>query len=199
MSLIKNGVIFGPSVTSITAETNKIDGEAVDGLLGVHNSLAYKVTEIERHFHSSGRWFEKATTPNGTIHVADRIGVGAGPIRIDAANNDWGAWVQVLGSTDTPIKVGNAYFDPHQVVIDDVERANAYFVQFARGDTGDAGFTAGNYTEFVYDAASNKDTAIIHVQTGRAPAGSLLWARCKITGVDTGWMDFYFGLHEYEG
>ena len=199
MSLIKNGVIFGPSVTSITAETNKIDGEAVDGLLGVHNSLAYKVTEIERHFHSGARWFESATTPDGTVHVADRIGSGDGPIRIDAGDDDWGVWVQVLGSTDTPTKVGNAYFDPHQIIIHDVEKAETYFVQFARGATGDAGVTAGTYTEVVYDAANTRNTAIIIVQTGRAPAGALIWARCKITGANTGWLDFYLGLHEYEG
>jgi len=142
---------------------------------------------------------EKATSVSGTAHVADRIGVGAGPFRMDAANDDWGAWVQVLGSTDTPISTGFAYFDPHQIIIHDVERANTYFVQMARGETGDAALLAGSYTEFLYDAATTKDTAIIPVQTGRAPAGSKVWARCMISGVDTGWMDFYIGLHEYEG
>ena len=34
---------------------------------------------------------------------------------------------------------------------------------------------------------------------GRAPAGSLLWARCIAVGQNTGTLDFYLGLHEYVG
>jgi len=55
------------------------------------------------------------------------------------------------------------------------------------------------YSEWVYDAATNKETAIIPVQTGRAPAGSKLWFRCMCPGENTAWMQFYIGIHEYEG
>ena len=34
----------------------KIDNLAVDGLNGVNNSLAYKVHEIEKHFHNVEYW-----------------------------------------------------------------------------------------------------------------------------------------------
>ena len=34
----------------------KIDDQATDGLSGVHNSLAYRTQEIERHLHSRERW-----------------------------------------------------------------------------------------------------------------------------------------------
>lgn len=37
------------------------------------------------------------------------------------------------------------------------------------------------------------------VQTGRAPAGSLIWMRCMAPGQNTAWMRFYIGIHEYEG
>lgn len=71
----------------------KIDSFAVDGLLGVEDSLAYKVSEIDRHLHNRERWFSAAITPNGTIHSADRIGAGVLPIRFTSGNNTWGAWV----------------------------------------------------------------------------------------------------------
>ena len=38
------------------AETAKIDSLATNGLNGVNNSLAYRVHEIENHFHSVERW-----------------------------------------------------------------------------------------------------------------------------------------------
>ena len=66
----------------------KIDNLAVLGLTGVVNSLAYRVHEIERHLHSSASWFELAAEASGETHVANRIGSGAGPFRIDAGNDD---------------------------------------------------------------------------------------------------------------
>ena len=89
--------------------SHKIDDLATAGLLGVVNSLAYRVHEIERHLHSGARWFETAAVPDGEVHVADSIGSGAGAFQIDAGNDTWGAWVQVLGSEDTPTVAGKAY------------------------------------------------------------------------------------------
>ena len=181
--------------------SDRIDGYATDGLSGVSNSLAYRVHEIEKHFHSSGSWFQAAGTPSGETHVADRVGTagGGGAFQIDAGNNTWGSWVQILGSSDTPARTGQLYFDPHEIVVSACERTAVYFVQIARGDSGAAGLAAGTYTEFTYSADTNKYTGILAVQTGRAPVGSKLWARCMCPGQDTGTMDFYFGIHEYQG
>lgn len=178
---------------------NSFDTIASDGLNGTQNSLGYRVAEIERHLHGGGRWFETAATPDGETHVADRIGDGGGSFQIDAGNETWGDWVQILGSSDTPVRSGWAYFDPHELIVENAERAATYFIQIARGDSGAAGLSAGNYTELVYSATVQKDTSIISVQTGRAPAGSKLWARCMCPGQNTGTLNFYFGIHEYEG
>jgi hypothetical protein len=186
-------------VLGIEGGAEKIDDAAVDGLGGVVNSLAYKVAEIERHLHSGARWFEAATTPDGETHTADRIGSGSGAFQMDAGNDTWGSWIQVLGSTDTPADTGKVYFDPHQFIVEDSERSAVYFIQITRGESGAAGLAAGTYSEFVYSATVQKDTAIIPVQTGRAPAGSKLWARCMCPGQDTATLDFYIGIHEYEG
>lgn len=154
--------------------------------------------EIERHLHSSGSWFGAAVTPSGEIHIADRLGPGVVALQIDAGNLDWGSWVQILGSGDTPARVDQLFFDPHEMVISGTEHTTTYFVQITRGDSGAAGFAAGRYTEFVYAAGTVKFTGILSVQTGRAPTGSKLWARCLAIGQNTSTMDFFFGLHEYE-
>ena len=179
-------------------DLEKIDSVAVSGLDGTYNILAYKVHEIERHLHSGARWFEKAATPTAT-HIADRIGLGAGHFEIDAGNDAWGDWAQILGSGDTPVSTGMAYFDPHLMVIAAAERTAIYFVQIGRGASGAAALTAGTYTELVFDTTSKAGGTEVPVQTGRAPAGSLLWARCMCPSQDTATFDFYFGIHEYEG
>lgn len=183
-------------------ELSKIDELATDGLLGISNSLAYRVAEIERHLHSGGRWFELAAVPNLPTHAADRIGttiLSTNPFRIDAGNSDWGTWVQILGSADTPVTVGNEYFDPHQFFLLDTERAATYYVQIGRGASGAAALAAGTYMEFVINATVQVNTSIIELQTGRAPVNSLLWARCICPGQNTAWLDFVYGVHEYEG
>ena len=175
-----------------------VEGKAIDPTTVVSNSLAYRVAEIERHLHSGARGFETASVPDAEDHVADRIGSGAGAFQVDSGNQTWGDWVQILGADDTPTVEAKLYFDPHLLVIEDNERAGTYFIQFARGASGAAGLAAGTYTEVVLDLTNKAGGAIIPVQTGRAPVGSKLWARCMCPAFDTGTVDFYIGIHEYE-
>ena len=179
----------------------KIDDKAVDGLLGVSNSLAYKVQEIERHLHSYERWMELAGTPTGT-HKAVGIGNadGAGPFVIDAGNDDWGAWVQLLGADDTPVIAGSVKMDPHMVMIAATERNETYFLQLGFGASGAAALSAGTYSEVVFQPSSNQaDNGPMIVKTKRAASGSLMWARCMCPSQDTATLSFYIGGHEYEG
>lgn len=187
------------SLINVFKSTVKLDDYATEGLSGTANSLAYRIEEIEKHFHSSGSWFETATSPSGTAHVADRIGTGGGAFQIDAGNDTWGDWLQILGSEDTPARTSQVYFDPHQIVISDNEHSDIYFVQFGRGASGAAALSAGTYTELALDLTSKAGGTIIPVHTGRAPAGSLVWARCMAPGNNTGTLDFFIGIHEYAG
>ena len=184
-------------VSNRASENDKIDSKATDGLAGAHNSIAYRLEEVEKHFHSAGSWFGAAATPAGETHIADRVGPAIAAFALDAGDDDWGAWVQILGSDDTPARGTNAYFDPHLIVVTSTERTLPYFIQFSRGDSGAAGLSAGTYTEFVLDFVTNKGGTIVPVQTGRAPAGDKLWARCLCPGQNTAAMSFYIGLHEY--
>lgn len=188
------------STGEITADVSKIDDEAVDGLEGTNNSLAYKVEEIERHFHSYESWYGAAVTPSGETHVADRIGQGVTTFQIDAGNNDWGQWVQVLGSNDTPARTGEVKFDFHRLAITATERNEVYFVQIALGDSGAAALAAGDYTEATFKPVSNQiDSGPVAVQSRRKNAGTKVWARCLCPGQNTATMNFYIGLHGYEG
>lgn len=184
---------------SLVTETDKIDNAPADGLLGTQNSLSYRVAEIERHLHSGARWFEKAIAPVGETHVADRIGTGISAFSMDSGDHTWGDWEQILGPDDTPATPGRLYFDPHLLAIASNERAGVYFVQFARGATGDAGIAAGTYTELALDITIKAGGVIVPIQTGRAPVGIKLWARCMCPAFDTGLLNFFFGIHEYEG
>lgn len=187
-------------ITAIKAETDKIDSATTDGLAGTSNSLAYRVHEIERHFHSYETWLETAAVPNGEIHVADRVGDGNGAFQIDADNDDWGAWVQILGSSDTPQRGSAVKFDLHRLEISATEHNEVYFVHISFGASGNDGKEAGDYTEAVFKPSSNQvDNGPVTVQSRRIDAGTKAWARCKCPGQNTATLDFFIGLHEYSG
>lgn len=179
----------------------RLDWEATDGLEGINNSLAYRTHEIERHLHSYERWFETAGTPDGELHVADRLCAGGGAFQADAGNNDWGTWLQILGSDDTPELAGSVNFDLHKIVFVAQERNNTqYCIQVAYGASGAAALSAETYTEFpIKTGGGNSVITPISIQTRRANSGTKVWLRLKAPGNDTGTLDFLFGIHEYEG
>lgn len=155
--------------------------------------------EMETHIHSYGRWMEKAAVPNGEIHVADRIGSGGGAFQIDAGNDDWGTWVQILGSNDTPIQTGKVKFDLHRIIIEASERNETYFIQIGFGDSGAAALIADDITETVLEPLSNQvDSAPIIIQDKRSDSGIKVWVRCMCPGQNTATVDFYIGFHEYD-
>ena len=185
--------------------TNTGGTPSLGAILGdVANEPIYnRLYEIERHFHNYERWFGKAVTATAT-HFADRIGkTEAGgaevPFQIDAGNDTWGTWVQLLGEDDTPAVAGNTKWDIHRLMIVDVERdASTHFVQIGFGATGAAALLANTYTEFAYKPqATNTEETPIDVMTRRQANDTLAWARVMVIAGDTGTVDFYLGLHEY--
>ena len=189
------------ALTSISDETDKIDGAATDGLAGTNNSLAYRVHEIERHFHGWERWFGLAGAPDAELHRADRIGTTVTAFQADAGNLTWGTWLQILGSDDTPADGGMAKLDLHQIQIVTVERAGSeHFVQVALGASGAAALASGDYTEIVFQPQGAQARKVaIPIMTRRKDAGTKAWLRCLVVGQNTGTMDFFIGIHEYPG
>jgi hypothetical protein len=188
------------ALTTINGYTEKIDSATTDGLTGTSNSLAYRVNEIGRHLHGYERWFGAAASPDTEVHVADRIGVGISAFQIDAGNNIWGDWVQVLGSSDTPAIAGGVKFDLHRLDIVAAERTATYFIQIADGADGATALTNNTYTEFIFTPQSVAGRpAPISIMQARQNAGTKVWARCLCPGQNTATLDFYIGLHEYEG
>ena len=190
----------------VDAETDKIDGATTDGLLGAHDSVAYRAGEIERHLHHRERWMQLATTQTAT-HKGVALGDtdGAGPYVMDAGDSSvtptWGTWIQILGADDTPAESAtNVYMDPHLIMVTATERNATYFLQIGFGATGAAALLAGTYTETVFQPASNQiDSAPVSISTRRVATGSLMWCRVLCPANNTATLSAYFGGHEDEG
>lgn len=192
--------VSGMDITDV----NKIDSEEVDGLLGVDDSLAYKVHEIEGHLHSAGRFFGYSGTPNATALLTSIT-----PWNLVSGTGDYGTAVQIfLGDEDFDLPFTPYKFDPHRLFAIDVSADAIYKIRIANSQwTGSAhtyatmasAVTANKYTESILQITSTKEPAAsIPVQTGRAVYGSKVWAQVwsSTNGAD---IDILLGVHAYIG
>lgn len=191
----------GVDLSAIFSETEKIDNVAADGLLGTEGSVAYEISEVERHHHHYSRAFGLAAVPNGEVHVADEITSNPGPFTVDAGNDTWGAWIQLLGTDDTPFITGKQRYDAHLITVVAAERANTvHLIQLAAGASGAAALTAGTYSDKVFiPQSANGRPAPVPFGIRRQDAGTKLWIRTLARGADTGTLSIYLEIHEYEG
>ena len=162
-------------------------------------TLKLETEILDNHVHSRERWFGRANFPHGSIHAGDRITVTNNPVRATSGNNDWSAWICLLGSQDTPQIPGMLSFDAHKFSVVTSDATGTFFVQAVAGPDPAASYVAGLYTEFVLTISSNLlDKVSVDVRTRRVPSGVPIWARVKCPGQNAKYVDFYFGIHEYE-
>lgn len=182
--------------------SNTNDAPATTGLLGTNNSLAYRIHEIERHFHGWDRRVGLAAAPSGETHRADILGPGVAAFQATTGNNTWGAWLQIIGSSDTPKQSGYVKFDLHNLLVTNASYNGVYFCQFACGESAAlaAKVAAYEYSSHIYQATSAAlRTSTEPMMMRRCTAGDKVWMRIMVSGQDAKTLDFYLGFHEYEG
>lgn len=181
----------------------KLDDRAVAGLLGTSNSLAYKVHELERHFHGRERWRGKKAVQTATDWADDTLS----PFRAISGNNAYGSdpndEALVLGTADTPAIAGNVRFDLHRLMMVGASSSTAYKLRvvYGTGTMGDA-VTAGQYSEIMImsdPAAAQVPHDVFEIMMPRGTCGSTqVWVQAW-NATDNATIDFVVGWHEYEG
>ena len=193
-----------------TAPTiKKIDNEAVLGLSGTANSLAYRVHEIEKHFHNDERWYGKSADQSGVNPWATSLSEAgmrtsfqaiSGSAAFGADANDealcWGVndTLSVGGVTLTKL-------DFHQVFITASSVTTIWYIRviYGLGTMADA-ITAGQFSDIpiVADAAQNGSiNIIIPVMMPRITIGThKIWIQGK-NATDNATIDFLIGMHGY--
>ncbi len=193
------GQIF--DISGMYDEIQKIDLAASLGLSGVEDSISYRAAEIDRHVHHYSRVLGLAAIPNGELHRADEQTSDPDPFVVTAGNDDWGPWMQLLGSLDTPQITGCVKFDPHLVSIVAVQTANTiYQLQLAVGTSGAAALAAGTYSGKTFTPQSvNGRPAPVPFGLRRQDVGTNIWMRSLARGANAPTLSLYLEIHEYEG
>lgn len=185
-------------VDTVSSETDKIDGAAVDGLAGVSNSLAYKVHEVEKHFHNRGRFWGSNGAATETNAIAATVSV---PFVAASGNNTWGTAIPICGTGDNPVLATDVKFDAHLLLVTDTDHATPYRVRFIYG-TGTSGeaIAAGQWTEQMFITATGPFSSGVPVNVimPRVDVGSKVW--CQVWNATNGSnVDFFWGAHGYAG
>lgn len=192
-------------ITLLPNEVSKIDSKTVDGLLGVNNSVAYKVHEIEKHFHSGETWLGIRAVPDATDWGIDTsIDAFQAISGADAYGADANDEAEVIGTGDLPILSGGVKFDLHRLFIVDVSQDSIYKLRivYGTGTMADA-ITAGQYSEVVVisDATNPQQSTggPVDVMMPRKTSGTdKIWIQAW-NATDNATIDFLVGLHEYVG
>jgi len=164
------------------------------------DKAAQKLYELERYFHNRERWFGLAVTPVGETHRADEMNGVVAPFVLTTGNSAFGAWVQILGSGDTPFESGMTSFDGHRFLMSSTNSAGVYAIQLIAGEYVDIPRRLANkeYTTAPYTASTTaNDAGIYDFMSRRIPAGAKVWARAAGVGLNGKTLSFYFGFHEY--
>ena len=185
-------------------DVRKIDRQATLGLLGTANSLAYRIHEIEKHFHNREIWFgeDAARSAEAKCGIRDVIT----PFQVDAGDDAYGTTpLCIIGTGDVPISDGYVKLDLHHMVVVDVEATadlKIHKVQLIWG--------SGTVTQAITDDQVSDMSPFIplrgaafsvrNIMMPRITIGTdKVWVRHWVDGVDTGTMDFFIGFHEYAG
>jgi hypothetical protein len=188
----------------IIGNSPMLDEAATDGLAGTEHSLAYRIHEIESHFHNRERWFGISADQSGNDWALDTLNPYVAISGANAYGADANDEAKVFGTDDTPAISGMTKFDIHRILIIDVDHDTVYKLRVVYGsDTMANNITAGQYSEVMvqFDSANPQQSAGVPVEVimERSTCGTdKVWVQAWNANNNSE-IDFLVGTHEYEG
>ena len=189
------------ALTSISAETDKIDDAATDGLAGVSNSLSYRIMELERHFHNVERWWGAVAVPDETNAIEANV---TRPFQATSGADTWGVAIPICGTGDNPVLATDVKYDIHRLLVTDLDDETdpwRFRIIWGTGTSADA-ITAGQWTEMMLQSnavpGNRAGGQPIDVIMRRENVGVKLCAQSWNNTVGEV-LSFFFGCHGYVG
>ena len=176
----------------------KIDERATDGLLGVPNSLSYRVQEIEKHIHGQARMWGALAGPDETNAIESNVGR---PFVAVSGADTWGTAIPICGTDDNPVLATDVKFDPHKMLVTDTDHATPYKYRIIYGTgTSAAAIGAEQYSEdmFITAAGPFLNGVSVPISMRRSDVGCKLWVQVW-NATNGSNVDFFWGAHGYPG
>lgn len=189
------------ALTDISDETEKIDSAATLGLAGTSNSLAYRVHELERHFHNVERWWGALAAPDETNAIEANV---TRPFVAASGADTWGTAIPICGTDDNPVLATDAKFDCHRIMVTDLDDDTTPWrirIIWGTGTSGDA-ITAGQWTEAMVMTnavpGNRAGGSPVDIIMRRENVGVKIWAQAW-NNDNLEELSFFYGCHGYSG
>lgn len=171
-------------------------------IIDVANRLSKTLTEvieIERHLHSQERWWGALVAPDETNAIEANVNR---PFAATSGDNTWGTAIPICGTDDNPVLATDTLFDPHRILVVDLDDDTTpwrFRMIYGTGTSGDA-ITAGQWTEIMIVT-----NAVPGNRAGGAPAdikmcrhavGVKIWAQAW-NDTNGEILQFFYGCHGY--
>ena len=177
-----------------------------------HTSVAPYVSEngvgvfeiadiIEEHLHGNEVWFGAS---GGSVGPGLQTSLTPFRVTTAAVANTFGAAIVILDGTETPVRAGMNYFDPHRLQIINVQNnAKTYRLRMASNRLGHGNWAdavaAGVYTDVCFKIdTTNRDASPFYMQSRRQLSHAIVWAAIASLDAVAQWVDVLFGIHEYD-
>jgi len=146
---------------------------------------------------NNNKWYGLAAVPAAQTHRADRLKNEIAPFPLLTGSKVFGDWVQILGSTDTPLVQGRLLFDLNQILVTVTDSTSPFIIQIIACAEADitAKLSAESFDEFVYISTEG---GIINLKRPKILSGTKVWARACCINQSAKNISFYFGLQEFD-
>lgn len=181
---------------------NKNDTISGNSIMAYLKNNYKKILFAEDHIHRYERWYGKSADQSGNDWALED---SLTPFRAISGNGAYGSdandEAKVFGTEDTPLLIGQSYFDPHRILVVGVSNDDPYIIRFVWGTgTMAAAISAQQYstTMIKFDSTNPQLSAGIPLDVGivEIAIGNKLWVQVK-NGTDNATFDFFIGAHGY--
>lgn len=189
---VATGFVFATGQAPHPSNSPKIDNEAVNGLAGVSNSLAYKVHGIEKHFHNSELWYG-AAAGDGYFDTTVLT-----EFQVTASNTGFdGTELQISNGDEIELGDATKYYDIHEILVTATSAANkVQKIQFLYGTGAVGAATVASEIGFFVPAAGK--SAAIEMIMPRITCNNKVWVKA-FSETNSATIDFIIGIHTYPG
>lgn len=161
------------------------------------NHIIRDVETLEQHIHGKEYWWGKAAVQTATSWGSITVFT---PHRATSGNGTFGAETKIIGSADTPVRLGILSEDFHSLMINAMSSATPYRMKIVwGGGTSAQALAADNISETMFQGASpvaQTQSFAIPVMMPRIPVGTQVWVFvANATNLAT--VDFFLGMHGY--
>jgi len=158
-----------------------------------------EVVEIERHFHTQERWWGAVAVPDETNAIEANVNR---PFAATSGANTWGAAIPICGTDDNPVQAGDTLFDPHRILVVDLDDDTTpwrFRIIFGTGTSAQA-IIDDQWSEIMVTSnvvPGNKAGGTpANILMCRHAVGVKMWAQAwNDTNGEV--LDFFYGCHGY--